>query len=255
MTKGGGFMGKNYNCLLRLEACYQRLLLSIRDDVRQAACTIPEFRDSKNGCVQVVIDPLSFLAETWMGGGLSLFGDSFYVDGDLNRPCEPFDGCRRGFAFKIHPEGCYTMNFICEDGHTEPVNCYGYSALKVEYAAWKQKFDDEMRRLKVPKDLADQKFKQRAKYFIAENGYSTDPGALWTVVTLDGVDFIKLCVTVSGAQDGLDDERCAFAGMIAAQKFFERVSESIEAGGYFHNGIPETLEFEMIPDFMSVQDT
>ena len=56
------------------------------------------------------------------------------------------DICEREFIFKIDPRGSHTIQYVCEDGHTEPVNCYGYSALKTAWASWKRKFDDAVHR-------------------------------------------------------------------------------------------------------------
>ncbi len=232
-------MGKNYNCLFSLK--YQNMIQRIVGATRSAADVVPELRDNKNGCIRITLVPLSQLAEAWLGGGLSDFG--FYPEVNTR------DVCEREFIYKIHPEGKHTIQFICEDGHTEPVNCYGYSALKVAYASWKRQFDAEVAQKNLPEDLISHEFQQRTQFFVAENGYSMDRGVIYATVTLDDEDFLRMYVTVSGAQKGEDDEQCALAGMIAANDYFRNAATSIVLP-------PNTqLDFRMIPDFISVQET
>lgn len=61
---------------------------------------------------------------------------------------------------------------------------------------------------------------------------------------------MRLYVTVSGAQSGTDDERCAFAGMLDAQDYFvTTTTDSIM--------LPEgtSLEFKLTPDFVPIDET
>ena len=97
--------------------------------------------------------PLSQLAEAWLGGGLSDFGE--FPDTNVH------DVCEREYIYKLNPEGSHTIQFICEDGHTEPVNCYGYSALKVAYASWKRQFDKWVQDNDIPETLEAQEFSKK----------------------------------------------------------------------------------------------
>lgn len=231
-------MEKNYNCLFNLK--YQHLIWAIVHETRRAARVIPELRDNKNGCIRITMVPLSSLAEAWLGGGLS----------ETDEHCDTHlpDACEREFVYKIHPEGSHTVQYVCEDGHTEPVNCYGYSALKVAYASWRRRFDRWVEKNEIPEDLADHEFRKQTQHFVAENGYSLDKGVVYTTISLDDVGFIRLYVTVSGAQEGVDDERCALVGLLAAQNYFLKVPNSVY--------LPEDagLNFALTPDFLSQEE-
>ncbi len=231
-------MEKDYNCLFNLK--YQHLIGGIVNGVRWAAHAIPELRDSKNGCIRITVVPLSALADAWLGGGLSEFGEFPEVN--------THDVCERDFSYAIFPGGSHTIQYVCEDGHTEPVNCYGYSALKVAYASWKRKFDEWVEENDIPENLADHEFHKQTQYFVAENGYSSDEGVVYTTIYLDGAKFIRLYVTVSGAQSGSDDKVCAMAGMLAVQDYFLKAPESVY--------LPDDAELEFVlkPDFVSVQE-
>lgn len=232
-------MEKNYNCLFNLKS--QDLIWRIVEGTRRAARAIPELRNSKNGCLRITIVPLSQLAEAWLGGGLSDFGE--FPDTNVH------DVCEREYIYKLNPEGSHTIQFICEDGHTEPVNCYDYSALKVAYASWKRQFDKWVQDNDIPETLEAQEFSKKLQYCVAENGYSADGGVVYTTVSLDGEDFMRLYVTVSGAQSGADDERCAFAGMLDAQSYFATIMDNIAMSKEV------TLEFRLTPDFVPMDET
>ncbi len=231
-------MEKNYNCLFNLK--YQHLIKGIVNEVRRAARAIPEFRDSKSGCIRITMVPLSGLADAWLGGGLSEFGEFSEVN--------THDVCERDFSYAIFPGGSHTIQYVCEDGHTEPVNCYGYSALKVAYASWERKFTEWIQREPLMEGCATAEYEERTKFFCAENGYSRDEGVVYTTIYLDGAKFIRLYVTVSGAQSGADDKRCAFAGMMAVQDYFLKAPESVY--------LPDDAELEFVlkPDFVSVHE-
>ena len=211
-------VGKNYNGLFELK--YQDLIWRIVEGTRRAARVIPEFRNNTNGCIRITIVPLSELADTWLGGGLSDFG--------VYREVNARDVCEREFVYKLFPEGSHTMQFQCEDGHVEPVNCYGYSALKVAYASWKRRFDEWVQQNNIPEEIEAHEFQKQTEYFVAENGYSLDKGVIYTTVKLDGEDFLRLYVTVSGAQLGETDLQCAAAGLLAAQNYFLIVKNQFE---------------------------
>ena len=190
---------------------FQKLILKSVVNTRQAACDIPEMKESKNGNIRVTYIPLCELAEDWIGGGLSMFSQD---------PGTPSDICERELNFKIHPAGSHTMQFVCPDGHIEPVNCYGFSALKVAYYSFKrQRLLKKMRKMiRYPK-----------KYFREENGYTTDKGTVCATIWMDGQEFMRIYWTVSGAQTGEDDERCALVGM-------RTLKTNLEDGGNMHCG-------------------
>lgn len=96
------------------------------------------------------------------------------------------DVCEREYVYKLNPEGSHTMLYTCEDGHTEPVNCYGYSALKVAYASWKRQYDKWVQDNNISETLEAQELRKKLKYCVAENGYSVDGGVVYTTISLDG---------------------------------------------------------------------
>lgn len=187
---------------------YQDLVNRIVSKARQAACAIPELRDSKNGCVRVTMKPLSSLAELWLGGGLSDFYSS------------PNDICPREFPNKLNPEGSYTMQYVCEDGRVDPVDCYGYSALKVAYASWKREFDAWVKDNNISEAESARIYQIRSRQLTPDNGYTLDRGVVYATVKINGADFMEIYISVSGAQDGVVDESCAIAGMQGMRNFF-----------------------------------
>lgn len=196
-----------------LDLMYQELLWMIVGAVRNQARTIPAFRDSHNGCIRITIIPLSRDADEWLGGGLDDYR-GFRLSGKV------LDACAREFVFKIHPKGSYTIQYVCEeDGHTEPVNCYGYSALKTAWAFWKKKFDETVRKKGTGEPLSDSQFRQQTQFFTEDNGWSMHDGAVYTTVTLDEKDFCCLYVCTSGAKAS-EDKECSLAGILAAQRCF-----------------------------------
>lgn len=184
-------MERNYDCLLKSEFTYRSLILSIRDEVRRRARTMSAFQDSESGRIQIVLTPLSELAEVWLGGGLSDFGET------QTPKVSTHDACIRRFTFGIFPEG--------------GLGSIGFT------------------------DVND------------------------ATVWLDGREFLAVRVCVSG--NGYIDEvnsQCSLVGLLAVQQFFERAAQDIETQGYFCGGnrIPGlVLEFKMIPDFVSVQES
>ncbi len=182
-----------------LDLKYQDLLWRIVGAVRREARTIPLFRDSHNGCIRITIVPLTQDADIWLGGGTSDFGEFPEVN--------IADVCEREFVYKIDPRGSHTIQCVCEDGHTEPVNCYGYSALKTAWASWKRKM----------RKSSDEPY---MGYFTEDNGWSVHDGSVCTTVTLDGKDFCRLYVCTSGAKSS-EDKQCSLAGILEAQECFE----------------------------------
>lgn len=191
---------------------YQYLVWRIVGAARRTAHSIPAFRDSHNGCVRITIVPLSQDADVWLGG-LSDFGELTGAD--------VADICEREFVFKIDPHGSYTIQYVCEDGHTEPVNCYGYSALKTAFARWHQEFEATVRRENLGETFADFQYRQHTQFFSEDNGWSTHSGSACATLTLDGEDFAHISICTSGA-DSSEDMECSLAGMLAAQEFFEK---------------------------------
>lgn len=228
-------MEKNYDNLFNLK--YQDLVHYIVNRARQAACAIPEIRDGKNGCIRITMVPLSTLAESWLGDGLSDFGK--FPDANAK------DVCEREFVYKLNPAGSHTMQYVCEDGDTVPVNCYGYSALKVAYVSWKRKFDEWVTKNNIPETLEANELRKKLKYFVADNGYTVDGGAVLVTIKLDDTDFMRLYVTVSGAQSGFDDEHCAIAGILGVKEYFISVSSCQEN---------LALNFQLEPDITYIKD-
>lgn len=196
----------------------RRFIHEIVGTVRLTANTYAEMQQSKNGCIRITMVPLSGLADEWWLNG---------HEGEF----DPHDVCEREQIFKLNPDGSHTMTYHCEDGHTEPVNCYGYSALKVAYASWERRFDAWVKKNEVPEDLASVEYRRQTQYMVAENGYSLDGGVVCATIRLNGEDFMRLYVTVSGFMKGEDDEVCALAGMKAAQEFLTRMS--VDSGFVF----------------------
>jgi len=227
-------MEKNYSNLYKIP--YQKFISRIVIGVRGKATTIEGLAKTRNGAIRITMVPLSSLAEAWLGGGLSDFGE---------HPENVPDSCEREFVYKLFPDGSHTMQFECDD-HTEPVNCYGYSALKVAYASWKRKFDEWVSNNGIPKSLKDHEFQKQTQFFVTDNGYSMDRGVVLTTIKLDGKPFMRLYVTVSGAQTGETDERCALAGMLKGQIFLTEINENVEFS------LDERLNFSFTPDFIQI---
>lgn len=196
--------------LLDLNLKYQDLLWRIVGAMRRRARNVPAFRDSHNGCIRITIVPLSRIADEWLGG----LND--YRRGHLGM--EIVDTCEREFVFKIDPRGSHTIQCVCEDGHTEPVNCYGYSALKTAWASWKRK---------MRKSFGE----PYMRYFTEENGWSMHDGSVYTTITLDGEDFIRLYVCTSGAESS-EDKECSLAGILEAQECFVHYGDRVKFSPY-----------------------
>lgn len=186
------------------EMNYQAMIWRIVGAVRRAAKTIPVFRESHNGCIRITIVPLSRTADAWLGGL-----NSYYPS---HLGTEVVDTCEREFVFKIDPRGSHTIQWTDpEDGHTEPVNCYGYSALKTAWAS-------KVRAWQNPNRLIEPG--PASGYYTEENGWAMHNGAVYATVSLQGEEFMRLYVCTSGAKSS-EDLECSLAGMLEAQEYFE----------------------------------
>ncbi len=193
--------------MLFFEVPYQKILQQLTNVIKAKAMEHEEFRESKNGAIRVCIVPLSPIAELWLGGGLSKF--NILSEGEIVN-----DICEREFVFKLHPNGSHTMSFICDDEHIEPVDCYGYTALKVAFASRKRNLNEWIQERKVTEEM----LQKETQYCIPENGYTADPGVAHTTVTINGEPFIRLYIAISGFQDGTDDLTCVKVGMELLEK-------------------------------------
>lgn len=161
---------------------YQELASTIVKAVRERAATIPAFRDSHNGCIRITMVPLCKDADVWLGG---MSNYQTWLNG------EEQDVCEREFVYKIDPRGSHTIQYVCEDGHTEPINCYSYSALKTAWASKVRQWQNINRPIEPG---------PASGYYIEENGWSMHDGSVYTTVTLGGEDFCRLYVCTSGAK-------------------------------------------------------
>lgn len=176
--------------------------------------------------------PLCRDADEWLGG-ISQFEPALFGDGVS-------DICVREFVFKIDPRGSYTIQYTCEDGHTEPVNCYGYSALKTAWASWKWKFDAEVRKKDLGETFADFQYRQHTQFFTEDNGWSMHDGSVCAMVWMAGAEFLQLHVCTSGAKSS-EDKECSLAGISEAQKWFEAHFASVGFDPYIDD-MKEPLE-------------
>lgn len=198
---------------------YQELVSNIVIAVRRRAATIPAFRDSHNGCIRITMVPLCRDADEWLGG---MSGFRTWLNG------EEQDVCEREFIYKIDPRGSHTIQYVCEDGHVEPVNCYGYSALKTAWTSKMRQWQNCNRPIEPG---------PASGYYIEENGWSMHDGSVYATISIAEVDFIRLYVCTSGAKSD-EDEQCSLCGMLAAQEYFRANLNSSK----------------ITPDFKSVYD-
>lgn len=176
---------------------YQSLIATMVSAVREHAKKIPIFARSHNGTIRIGLRPLCQNAESWLGGGLSALTDDV----------DAIDTCMREFTFPIFPGGSHVIEWgDPQDGHTEPVNTYSYSAMKVAGLMWRREHGPE--REPAPEGAE--------QYLTDENGWSMHKGVLDSMVRLNGQEYLWLYVCVSGANSD-DDRRCAFKGIRAAR--------------------------------------
>ncbi len=242
-------MEKRYEALLQIK--YQEMLQRIVNATRSRAQTVPKFRDSGNGCIRITIAPLSDLAESWLGGGLSDFSEGF-------SGLKFNDVCEREWVFPIRPGGSHTILWTDpNDGHTEHINCYAFSAMKIAFMSWwrrRAQANDLKKFRKLVRKLAEGDIPHDLKHFTAENGWAANLGVTCTTVKLDHKDFIRLYVCVSGA-DEEDDEACALAGMMTVEEFFSTEVCRLTDAGCFKVGedyLP--FSFSVSPDFINLEE-
>lgn len=190
------------------ELRYQDWLWGVVDAMRKEAMKVEVFRRGKNGCIRLTLVPLCKEEDDWMGGG-------FYREFRGHMGVVIPDACEREYVFKIHPLGSHTVQYICEDGHTEPVNCYAYSALKTAWRSYVQR-----------KGVAMAEEMKKSGCMTEENGWSSHEGSLCVMIAVDGRDFLRMYCCVSGATSE-EDARCATRGVLETQTvFLEYCSDS-----------------------------
>ena len=174
---------------LNLDTMIRQAVLAIRAEAEK----IPVFRETHNGCIRITIAPLVRDTDIWLDTGSMCDG--------LHGLDNENDLSWREFAYKIHPGGSYVINWVDEsDGHTEPVNCYAFSALKI---AALENADSETGK----NDMTE-----HPDFYVEANGWGQYAGALMTKVYYNGVLVMKVYVCVSGAKSK-EDEQCAAEGM------------------------------------------
>lgn len=205
-------MGKNYNAIFKLD--YRHMIGHGLSGARDEARGVPVFRDTGNGCIRITVVALSQLADAWLGKGLS----ECDTDGTI------IDLCEREYVQSITPRGSHTIDWHDpDDNHIELVNCYAYSALKTAYLARRVKHYPKTGQTSAPE-------MDKPEYMIAENGWATHSGSACIIVKLDGKDFLRLFVCVSGAKED-EDLSCALSGADRIRGFFESAHNSIYVVG------------------------
>ena len=210
---GGGQMEKENMMTALMDLDNAAMLDCIVESAREAAGKIPVFAKTGNGCIRVTMVPLCQRADEWLGGG-SKCDDAGFI----------LDVCEYERVYKISPTGSHTILYTCDDEHVEPVNCYGYSALKTAYASRLRKFGFQRR---------DDKEAIESGYFCEENGWSTHFGS--TVMTVSYVnsntdehaDLMRIYICVSGAESHVV-HACASFDMMKLILFFTQSSENFK---------------------------
>lgn len=222
------------------ELDYRCLLWRIVDEVRCSIQSLPERKRFTKGCIRIMMVPLCSEASEWIGG-ISRYYPA--ISGQEN------DICEQEFVFAIVPGGSHTIQYVCDDGHTEPVDCYAYSALKIAYLSWKRKFNAKVADDNIPESLEHHEFQRQRQYRVPGNGYTDDPGAIYTTVSYEGSDFMRIYISVSGAQSGNDDESCAMMGGITMKDFYTEASDAIRGPG------DDEPVFKLTPTWVNIQET
>lgn len=185
----------------------------IVDSTRTEALSIPTFLSSGNGCIRITMVPLCPRADEWLGGG-----SKYDTDGNI------IDICEYERVYKVSPEGSHTIDYRCSTGDIEPVNCYGYSALKTAYLS-------RLRKLGL-KRFEDEEA-QKHTYFCEENGWSTEAGACVVTISCanpdvgEQQDLLRIYICVSGAKSR-EDYRCATYGVECLKGFLARRSKYLK---------------------------
>lgn len=204
----------------------QSLVWNARDGARQVAYQFPAFlKRNGGGCVRIAVIPLSPTADNWAGGFNSYTVNS--ADGT------PVDAGEREFVYDIRTGGSHTI--LWQDPSSKlvmPVNCAGYSALKLAYAKWKHLLKLQLVRGEITQEDYDRQFRTNTPFYSETNGWARHKGAVGTTVQLNGADFAHIFVCVSGAEPR-EDEACALAGLYEVQTFFERYADACETTADF----------------------
>lgn len=186
---------------------FNKLVIDIRDAVREKAKNVPKFVESGNGAIRILAYPLNKDADKWLGGF-----------GEFNRRFNPNAGVGIGYndipdyelTFAITPGGSRVIKGVW-DGVEQTVDCYAFSALKIAHCSRAQ---DEGAGLCSG-------LKLEAENLTPDNGYGPYRGAICIEITQNqGLkDYCLIYVCVSGA-DSADDEKCAAAAIPVVEKFF-----------------------------------
>ena len=115
----------------------------------------------------------------------------------------------------------------------ELTNCAGVAALKSVYTRYKPLHDQELAGGKITQKFYDTQIKDCAWCFTPDNGWSRRAGAVGMTVRLADADYMQIIVSVDGVEEPDDEHRCAMAGLLEAQKFFEAYAEACESKAEF----------------------
>lgn len=176
-------------------------------EIREEAAPISGF-SSGNGCIEVLIVPLCKEADDWLGGM-----------SDFDSAGRPTDLTEYGFTHKISENGTHTITCVGADGHSEPVNCFGYVHAKIAYAARRYKMTCSGKESELDHD-AD------SGYYVEKNGYSMHCGVVCVTISLTEEtekELMRVWIGVSGA-DELEDEQCAEMGAFGLESYFDESS-------------------------------
>lgn len=208
-------MEKKDNLMVTLmDMDYRDLIRCIVTEARAAAQNIPAFAESGNGCIRITMVPLCQEIDTWLGG-LSEFDENGKIV-DVNE---------YEFVRTIAPGGSHTIQYKCPDGSIEPVNCYGYSALKTAYLS-------RLRKLGI--HGSEDEEAEKHNYFCEENGWSKHAGSVVVTVSLLDRELFRYYNCVSGAESK-EDEACAWQSARKSAGFLRshnpKFSVKIQTGG------------------------
>ena len=179
------------------------MLNRIRDVTRTKTQTIPCFKNKGQGCIKVVMRPLVWETDVWLGHGLSC---AYGQDSVL-------DTVDREWTFTVQPRGSHDMSWESpDDGHIELVNCSGYASLKIAYRDFMDRHD-----MSQARDLTQ---------FCEENGWSMHRGAVLSTIGFKDKPILKVFVCVSGAKSD-EDEQCALEGLSIANAMFTNAGLSV----------------------------
>lgn len=175
-------------------------------ETRRVAQEVEVFRTSRNGCVRFTVTPLTEEADIWLGPGHADGVADVFDLGDI---------CKREFVYPIFPRGSHTIEWKGDDGHIEPVNCYGYSALKT---AFRSKFDRS----------ENSPTPENPGFYVEDNGWSAEHGSVRSQVCYAGKPVMWFYVCVSGAT-AEEDEHCALAGLSIINRILTACGFTVES--------------------------